>query len=332
MSKSTNMLSILWLLRSGRRMTAQQLADELEIHIRTVYRCIDALCATGVPIVADSGPGGGYRVLERFADSPLLFDGEEQKALLHASAFAEEAGYPFGEALARAVDKLKRYANAMQLERMERHRDGLTVIHPPVDERQRELLRVLEEAGAEGRSVRMAYDKGRGEGPTEREYDPYGIVHWKGAWYTVGYCGLRGQLRSFRVDRIVRLESSERRFARPPEFSAKAHLMGELLPGALDADALTRVVLQGNDMVLDMLSQHWLFGHALVSREPGQAEYRIGTSALQTYVPYFLLPYGKTLTIREPAALVERLADVCSELTEHYRTMMKEQGSDTNER
>ncbi len=59
MSKSTNMLSILWLLRSGRRMTAQQLANELEIHIRTVYRCIDSLCVSGVPIIADSGPNGG---------------------------------------------------------------------------------------------------------------------------------------------------------------------------------------------------------------------------------------------------------------------------------
>lgn len=46
MAKADNMLSILWLLRSGKQMTAQRLADELEIHIRTVYRCIDALCAS----------------------------------------------------------------------------------------------------------------------------------------------------------------------------------------------------------------------------------------------------------------------------------------------
>ncbi|GBK60399.1 hypothetical protein PbDSM24746_04030 [Paenibacillus macerans] len=84
-------------------MTARQLADELEIHIRTVYRCIDSLCASGVPITADSGPNGGYRILGDFMESPLLFDADEQKALVHASIFAREAGYPFSAALERAV-------------------------------------------------------------------------------------------------------------------------------------------------------------------------------------------------------------------------------------
>lgn len=229
MSKSTNMLSILWMLRAGRRMTAQQLADELEIHIRTVYRCIDSLCASGVPIIADTGPNGGYRLLDRFVESPLLFDMEEQKALVQASTFAREAGYPFQEALTRAVDKLKRYSNEEQLERMERHMDGLSVIHTPIDERQRERLRVLEEAAAEGQSLRMEYDKGKG-GTSIRVFDPYGIVHWKGAWYTVGFCCLRGQMRSFRTDRIVRLEKAERRFERPDNFSAKEYLDDSKFP------------------------------------------------------------------------------------------------------
>ncbi|TDF98004.1 helix-turn-helix transcriptional regulator [Paenibacillus piri] len=321
MSKSTNMLSILWLLRAGRRKTAQQLADELEIHIRTVYRCIDSLCASGVPIIADSGPNGGYRILDHFTESPLLFDMEEQKALVQAAAFAQEAGYPFKEALTRAVDKIKRYTNEEQLDRIERHMDGFSVIHPPVEGRQQELLQVLEEAAAQGQSVKMEYDKGRGEAPSIRVFDPYGIVHWKGAWYTVGFCCLRGQLRSFRTDRIVRLEETERRFERPNDFSAKAHLMRELLPDALDAESLTLVRIQAHEHVLDLLNQHWLFGHALVECDNGQAVYRIGMPSVLTYVPYFLLPYGKALTILEPDMLVERLADICGVLTEHYRSM-----------
>jgi biotin operon repressor len=60
MSKADNMQSILWLFKTGMRMTAKQLAETLEINIRTVYRHIDALCASGVPIIEESGHNGGY--------------------------------------------------------------------------------------------------------------------------------------------------------------------------------------------------------------------------------------------------------------------------------
>jgi biotin operon repressor len=148
MSKTDNMLSILWLLRSGKRVTAQELADNLEIPVRIVYRCIDSLCASGAPIIADSGPNGGYRLLGEFVDSPLLFDSEEQKAFVHASVFAREAGDPFTDALARAVDKLKRYTNEEQLEWINRHSSGLAVTLTPTNSKELELLKRLEEAVA----------------------------------------------------------------------------------------------------------------------------------------------------------------------------------------
>src|SRR5690606_24854962 len=179
-------LSILWLLRSGRRMTAQQIADELEIHVPTVYRCIDSLCASGAPIIADAGHHGGYRILEHWTEAPLLFDQEEQKALVHASIFAQESGYPFTDALNRAVDKLKRYTNEEQLSRMERHAEGLSVIYPKIDDKLQEYLRMLEDAAADGCSLEMEYDKGKGMPSETRELDPYGIVFWKGHWYAVG--------------------------------------------------------------------------------------------------------------------------------------------------
>ena len=97
--------------------------------------------------------------------------------------------------------------------------------------------------------------------------------------------------------------------------------MRDLLPDALDAESLTTVRIRAPEQVLDLLSQHWLFGHALASRGDGHAEYRLGTNSLLTYVPYYLLPYGKALTILEPDALVERLAEISGGLAEHYRSM-----------
>ncbi|MCM3702935.1 YafY family protein [Paenibacillus macerans] len=324
MSKADNMLSMLWLLRSGKKMTAQQLADELEIHIRTVYRCIDSLCASGVPIIADSGPNGGYRILGDFAESPLLFDADEQKALVHASIFAREAGYPFSAELERAVEKLKRYTNEKQLNQMERHGRGVSVIYPPVGEKQSAYLQQLEEAAAEGRSLVMEYARGKDSAVESRVFDCYGIIHWKGSWYTAGFCRLRQGLRSFRVDRIVRLEPSDHRFERPADFSAKDFLLGGLLPSSLREESLVTVRLAGHDRVLNELQNHWMFGHTLVRRSEGEAEFKMDSSALYTYVPYYLLPYGKALTIREPDRLVRRMAEICANMAAHYEGMNKE--------
>lgn len=322
LSKADNMLSILWLLRSGKRVTAQQLADDLEIHIRTVYRCIDSLCASGAPIIADAGPNGGYRLLGEFVDSPLLFDSEEQKALVHASVFAREAGYPFTDALSRAVDKLKRYTNEEQLERINRHSSGLAVIQTPTDAREIELLRRLEEAIARGESLNMDYAKGPELTPSHRVLDPYGIVHWKGLWYVAGFCRLRQEIRSFRVDRIIRLEATDTRFERPAAFSARDFLLHSLLPDSLEAETLVTVRLQGHEHALNELCKHWLFGHALIERrQPGEALFKLGELSLQTYVPYFLLPYGKSLKILEPQILIDRMAEVSLEMFKHYEAM-----------
>jgi len=324
MAKADNMLSILWMLRSGRKITAQQIADELEIHIRTVYRCIDSLCASGAPIIADSGPNGGYRLLGAFAESPLMFDADEQKALVHASIFAREAGYPFTEALERAIHKLKRYTNEEQLHQIELHGGGISVLQPPVSQEIRLLLRTLENASAHGITLKMTYSKGRGQDASVREFDPYSIVHWKGHWYAAGFCRLRQEVRSFRVDRMSGLELTDHRFERPDNFSAKDVLLGGLVPDTGNAENLEYVVIRGHEFTLNELCQHWLFGHTLVKRLPEEAHFRLAADSLMTYVPYFLLPYGKALTVLEPRSLVMRLSEIAGGMARHYEALLTE--------
>ncbi|WP_163859815.1 helix-turn-helix transcriptional regulator [Paenibacillus elgii] len=321
MSKADNMLSILWLLKKGKRLTAQQLADELEIHVRTVYRCIDALCASGVPVVADAGHHGGYSLLESFNEAPLFFDLEEQTALVHSAAFAQQAGYPYGEALERAVAKLKRYTNEEQLHALERHESGLEVIHPPVPPRLESVLQVLEQSAAEGRTLRIAYQSGYESDITERSIDPYGLVHWKSAWYIVAYCRLRREIRSFRVDRIRDWTDTEERFERPDGFSARHFLLKDLLPGPETQEALMTVRIQGQPQAINDLCRHWLFGHTLVERSADHAQFQVTESFAYTRLPYMLLGYGGSISAVEPLPLKECMAGIASALAEYYETL-----------
>jgi len=322
MPKVDNMLSILWLLKSGKRMTAQQLADELEIHVRTVYRCIDSLCASGVPIIAEAGHNGGYRIMEHFSKAPLFFNLNEQKALMHASIFARETGYPFTEDLNRAMKKLRQYTNEEQQERMDQHAEGVAVIHPPPDERQTSLLQTLEEAMSRRVSVDLTYAKGRDTESVTRRLDPYGIVYWKGSWYTVGFCHLRQALRSFRADRIVAAEQTGQGFERPAEFSAKDFLLSSLLTGTKVDQSLMKVRIQGHEQALSELCKHWLFAHTLAQRTAGEAVFELSADSL-TYVPYFLLSYGKALRILEPTILIRRMVEVAQGMATHYQEMLE---------
>lgn len=72
MPKNDNMLAILWMLNSGTKITAKQISERLEINIRSVYRYMDALCASGVPIISEPGHNGGYSLLNNFIRTPLF--------------------------------------------------------------------------------------------------------------------------------------------------------------------------------------------------------------------------------------------------------------------
>ena len=91
-----------------------------------------------------------------------------------------------------------------------------------------------------------------------------------------------------------------------------------------DHEPLIHVVIQGHEHVLNELSQHWLFGHTLVKRRDGEAHFQLDTSSLMSYVPYFLLPYGKALTILEPASLVLKLSEITTSMALHYERMLSD--------
>ena len=230
MAKNDNMLAILWMLNSGVKVTAKQISEKLEINIRTVYRYIDALCASGIPIISDTGHNGGYSLLNNFIRAPLLFDMEEKKALLQASIFAKEAGYPSSEALGNATAKLKMYSNQEQESILNHHLAGFEVINSTVNPSIQPILAELEQAVEKEFSVEIDYRTGHEEQPKNRMIDPYGMVYWNNKWYTVAFCHRRNEIRSFRVDRILQIKCTQIIFKRPKDFSPREFFMKNFLP------------------------------------------------------------------------------------------------------
>lgn len=263
MPKIDNMLAILWMLRSGEKITAKQISEKLEMNIRTVYRYIDTISTSGVPIISEPGHNGGYTLMNNFIEAPLFFDFEEQTSLFHAAVFAEEAGYYGGEALNRAISKLSKYSNQEQETKINQHLTSLEVISRLSSLSMEPFLKELEQAVADGYSVKILYHKSGEKQLNYRLVDPYRIIYWNNKWYVIGFCHLRNDIRSFRVDRIESLMLTENKCNRPENFSARDFFIKSLLPTIEDKESIISLVINGDKSVLADICQHWFLGHYL---------------------------------------------------------------------
>ncbi|MGW8377831.1 YafY family protein [Streptomyces sp. ODS28] len=207
--KSDRLLSILLLLQTRDRVSAEELARRLEVSVRTIYRDIEALSTTGVPVYAERGRRGGIALLPGFRTDVTGLTSREARALFvlaaqgaHSIQSAHSAlglGEEFGSALRKimaALPAAHRPAAELTSRRIlvdpDRWRAGPRAA---VD------LDVLNTAVFADRRLRIRYR--HGGATTERQYtvDPYGLVAKAGVWYLVA--DRRGAPRLFRADRIA---------------------------------------------------------------------------------------------------------------------------------
>ncbi|SDD18010.1 Predicted DNA-binding transcriptional regulator YafY, contains an HTH and WYL domains [Paenibacillus sp. UNCCL117] len=330
MAKWDNMLMILWQLRAKRQVTAEQLAETLETSVRTVYRYIDALCASGVPIIAEPGHDGGYSLPGTFKQAPLFLTDEERKALSQAALFAHGAGYPFEERLQQALRKIQLYAGDAWSDegRPGRAAVGSLDIVPTSDHRSlRSLLQLLDQAIESGVRMQVRYAKQAGNVPETRELDPYGLTYRFDNWYAVAYCHTRRSVRTFRVDRIRDARLTGQTFDRPEQFSLKAYLRQELAEQASGrAQTVCPIRLTGDSDSLRRLSRHWYLCHCIVRQEENLLQLSVPADIADAYMPELLLGYGPKIIVHEPASLREALSRLIRRMAEQYGMVQPEQG------
>ncbi|MGZ3714411.1 MAG: helix-turn-helix transcriptional regulator, partial [Ktedonobacterales bacterium] len=227
------LLTALDLLQARSSITAVELAERLNVNTRSVRRYITTLQDIGIPIVAERGRYGGYRLRPGFKLPPLMLSDDE--ALAVTLGLLAARGLGLGDAVPAiegALAKVERVLPLALRERVQAVRQtvmldlGNADMHAakaiaPTIPAARSLL-MLSSAAQQGYRVRLAYrarDVADGS-TTDRVVDPYGLANCDGRWYLVGYCHLRGAIRIFRLDRIVQLQLSEERFTQPERFDS----------------------------------------------------------------------------------------------------------------
>jgi predicted DNA-binding transcriptional regulator YafY len=206
----------------GRRsaITAQQLANTLQVSLRTVYRDVADLQVSGVPIEGEAGVG---YMLRKGADiPPLMFTADELEALVVGTRFVRAFG---GERLGRGATAALLKIEAVLPEEL-RERSRRTRIFAPQMSNRIEatgLIDSLHAAIGNTQVLRLDYRDGNG-GVSVREVEPLALAFWGGSWTMGAWCRLRGDFRSFRPDRIVAFAPTGEVFPESPQRNLDAYL------------------------------------------------------------------------------------------------------------
>jgi len=224
---TTRVLAVLALLQTHGRLTGAELAQRLEVNIRTLRRYIVMLQDLGIPIDAERGRNGAYVLSAGFKLPPMMFTNEEALALTVGLISARRLNLADTDrAIESALAKLER---VMPLDLKSRVRaltetitlDDKAVSSTPPSE---VVLTTISAAAQLRQRVHIQYHPSQGL-DTERDLDPYGLTYYLHKWYVVGYCHLRHDLRSFRLDRIMQANMVNAHFERPEHFDPLSHVM-----------------------------------------------------------------------------------------------------------
>ncbi|WP_269471456.1 helix-turn-helix transcriptional regulator [Actinomyces slackii] len=188
------------LRRSGDRgRTAEQLASEFEVSVRTIKRDLAALEASGLPLWSRPGPGGGYGLLRRGALPPVTLTDAQALSLLAAVAAAPDA--PYSDLAASAVGKIMDVLDPSTRARVDQLASRVWV--NPASSSSRVIRSACEQAMTEQRVLRIDY-VAAGGASSRRDVEPIVFANTNGTWYLVGWCRLRDAVRWFSVSRIRR--------------------------------------------------------------------------------------------------------------------------------
>jgi predicted DNA-binding transcriptional regulator YafY len=207
MRRADRLFQIVQYLRGRRLTTAAQLADWLEVSQRTVYRDIQDLERTGVPIEGEAGVG--YRLRPEFDLPPLMFSYAEVEALVAGARMIGSWGSPqLKQAAELALAKIAAALPEPRRIEMERTRlYALSGAAPAVGDVLDTLRHVID-----GRVVTLLDYKDAAGQPSTRHVWPLGLYFWGSTWTLAAWCELRKDFRNFRLDRIAGAYSTERRF------------------------------------------------------------------------------------------------------------------------
>jgi predicted DNA-binding transcriptional regulator YafY len=301
-------------------MTARQLADELEVSVRTIYRDVESLHGAGVPLYGDAGPSGGYQLLDGYRTKLTGLTEAEAESLFLAGLPGPAAELGLGEVVTATHLKLMAALPDGMRDRAERIAARFHLDAPGwyADTDSAPFLAQVAEAVWQERTIDVTYVRWRSPEEVTRTLQPYGLVLKGGRWYLVARQFLVEQgskLATYRVSQIRSLTLGER-FDRPDGFDLAAHWHRERTrfeARRFSGEAVVRLTPRGRERFADVVT------HAVArDAETGPD----GTVTVPTesvdHALGLLLCLGTDVEVLEPPELRARFVQTAQGLAEIY--------------
>ena len=212
MRRADRLFQIIQMLRHDRVITAREIADALEVSERTIYRDVQDLSLSGVPIEGEAGIG--YRLMRGFDLPPLMFNNEELAALvLGARMVSAWSDKGLARAAKQAIDKIE----SVIPEKLKPELLREDILVPDFNNTYSisDHLATLRNAIRQFTKIRFDYRREDGT-ESQRTVHPLGLFYWGKVWTLVAWCELRDGFRHFRVDRMSDLNELEQKFQMIP--------------------------------------------------------------------------------------------------------------------
>jgi predicted DNA-binding transcriptional regulator YafY len=322
--RGSRLLSTLLILQLRGRVTAEALAAEFEVSVRTVYRDIDELSAAGIPVYGDRGPGGGFQLLDGYRTRLTGLAADEAEAMLMIGLPGPAAALGLGGAALRAQRKLLaslpgtggeeagRMGQRFLLDPLDWYRAGEAAPHLPA----------LARAVLDQRRVAIRYESW--SGVRDWTVAPLGLVLKAGAWYVVAEGG--AAIRIFKVSNCLTLTVEETRFERPAEFDLHRFWPAELArfeAGLRPERAHLRASAEG----LKRLAKLGAYAAEAVqaTSPPDDAGWAALTLPFENIeqAALALLGLGPEVEVLEPAALRAQLGTLAGEVVARARPIAR---------
>jgi predicted DNA-binding transcriptional regulator YafY len=308
---TTRVLTVLELLQSHQQLSGPDIAERLEVNPRTVRRYITMLQDLGIPVEAERGRHGAYRLRPGFKLPPLMFTEEEALALTLGLLAARKLGLTVAApAVEGALAKVERVLPAILRARVQAVQETLVFdFTPPAVAPTSEVIGTLCAAVQQKRQAHLRYQSWGSE-ITERNVDLYGLVFRASFWYAVGYCHLRDGLRVFRLDRVLDAAIGQDTYTQPTGFDCLEYVTRSIAmtPGDWLVDVLLETTFEEAQQIVPPAL-------ATLEQTPNGVALRCYVNRLD-WIAHLLVGLNCPLVVRQPPELREAFQQLAQKITE----------------